>query len=190
MNILWDNIFRRPDKEHDVRAALKANPLFADLGVRDLAFVESVVHVRRFHTGEEVFRQGEIGVGMYIILKGRIEILVTDPLAVDVELREIHITQLGEGDFFGELSLAEDNGRRTATALSRDESTLVGFFKPDLVEILERSPSTGGKIAFRLAEVLGRRLKETTDKVSELRLILRELRAPPPMEHDAEPQIP
>jgi len=117
---------------------------------------------------------------MYIIVKGRIEIFITDPASPSEESRDIFITQLLAGDFFGELSLVEDNGRRTATAIARDETTLIGFFKPDLVEILERGPSTGIKIVFRLAETLGRRLKETTDKVSELRRALKELRTPPP----------
>ncbi len=181
MNILWDNIFRKPKKEDDIRTVLKENVLFRDLSERELSFVQDIVHVRRYHSGEAVFRQGEVGVGMYIIVKGRIEIYVTDPNAAQEEFRDIYITQLLDGDFFGELSLVEENGRRTASAVARDETVLIGFFKPDLTEILERNPSTGVKIVFRLAEVLGRRLKETTDKVSELRKTLKELRGPPPI---------
>lgn len=184
MNSLWDNVFKKSRKEADIHAILKENFLFKDLTDRELRFVEGIVHVRRFHPGEAVFRQGEVGVGMYIIAKGRIEIFVSDnsQLPANEEGREIFITQLTPGDFFGELSLVEENGRRSASALARDESTLIGFFKPDLMEILSRSPSTGVKIVSRLAEVLGRRLKETTDKVSELRQALKELREPPPIE--------
>ncbi|NJM10327.1 MAG: hypothetical protein HC883_05575 [Bdellovibrionaceae bacterium] len=46
---------------------------------------------------------------------------------------------------------------------------LIGFFRPDLFEILDRQPATGVKILLRLSEVLGRRLKETTLKVTELK---------------------
>ena len=53
---------------------------------------------------------------------------------------------------------------------------LVGFFKPDLLEVLERSSDTGVKVVFRLAEFLGRRLKETTDKISQLKKEIRLLR--------------
>ncbi len=185
MNYLWDNLFRRSKKEDDVRTILRENILFQDLGERELRFVESLVHVRRFHAGEPVFRQNEIGVGMYLIAKGRIEIFVRDPnmqsLVTDDESREIFITQLMPGDFFGELALVEDGARRTASAIARDESVLIGFFKPDLSEILARSPEAGIKISLRLAEVLGRRLKETTEKVSELRRAIKDLREPPPL---------
>lgn len=182
MNFLWDNIFRRARRDADVHAALRENVLFQDLSDRELSFVENIVHVRRFHAGEPVFRQNEIGVGMYLIVKGRIEIFVTDPNASSEDNREIFITQLVPGDFFGELALVEENGRRTASAIARDESVLVGFFKPDLQEILARNPGTGIKVTLRLGEVLGRRLKETTEKVSELRRALKELREPPPLE--------
>jgi CRP/FNR family cyclic AMP-dependent transcriptional regulator len=186
VNFLWDNIFRRPKKEDEVRTALRNNILFNDLSDRELKLLEGIVHVRRYHAGEPIFRQGELGVGMYIVVIGRIEIFVTDETAVAEDTRDIFITQLIAGDFFGELALVEENGRRSASALSRDECLLIGFFKPDLLEVLKRSPTTGIKILLRLSEVLGRRLKETTDKVSDLRRALKELREPPPLESRAE----
>lgn len=178
MNFIWDNIFRR-SSDKTVHAVLRENLLFRDLSANELHFLERCVHVRHYHGGESIFRQGEVGVGMYIVVKGRVEIYVVDPEASSEDRREIYITQLLSNDFFGELSLVEDNGRRTATAVAREETTLIGFFKPDLMEILSRRPAMGTQITLRIAEVLGRRLKETTEKVSELRRALKDLRAPP-----------
>jgi len=178
LNYIWDNIFRKTT-DQNVFSILRDSYLFRDLSDSEIRFVERCVHVRHYHTGESVFRQGEVGVGMYLVAKGRIEIYVIDPSATSEENREIYVTQLLSGDFFGELSLVEENGRRTATAVAREEALLVGFFKPDLKEILARRPAMGTKITLRLAEVLGRRLKETTEKVSELRRVLKELRMPP-----------
>ena len=53
-------------------------------------------------------------------------------------------------------------------AIAGEDTSLIGFFKPDLLDILERRPAVGVKIALRLGEVIGRRLKETTDRVSKL----------------------
>ncbi len=184
MNYLWDNVLRLKAKKNDLNTALKANHLFQDLTEQEFKLLQNIVHLRKFHAGEHVFKQGEAGVGMYMIVTGRVEIFISDKHAANEEFRDVFITQLTDGDFFGELSLVEENGRRTATAIARDESSLIGFFKPDLLEILNRSPSTGVKIIFRLAEVLGRRLKETTSKVSELRMALKQARVPPPLERD------
>lgn len=181
MNFLWDNIFRNKRGEDDIVKTLKENQLFTDLSNREISFLKEIVHIRRYHAGELVFRQGEVGVGMYIIVRGRVEIFINDPNSDGTEFNEIYVTQLIAGDFFGELSLVEEGSRRTASAIAREETVLIGFFKPDLVEILERNPSSGVKIVFRLAEVLGRRLKETTEKVSELRRSLKEMRIPPPV---------
>lgn len=178
MNYIWDNIFRKT-ADQSVFSILRESYLFRDLTDSEVRFVERCVHVRHYHSGESVFRQGEVGVGMYLVVKGRVEIYVVDPNATSDESREIYVTQLLAGDFFGELSLVEENGRRTATAVAREEAMLIGFFKPDLMEILSRRPAMGTKITLRLAEVLGRRLKETTEKVSELRRVLKELRSPP-----------
>ncbi|MDX9730167.1 MAG: cyclic nucleotide-binding domain-containing protein [Bdellovibrionales bacterium] len=173
MNFLWDNIFKKKG-EQTAQSVLKENILFQDLSEGELRFLERCVHIRHYHIGESIFRQGEVGVGMYLIIKGRIEIHVVDPQASDEASREVFITELLSNDFFGELSLVEDNGRRTATAVAREETTLIGFFKPDLLEVLARRPAMGTKITLRLAEVLGRRLKETTEKVTELRRILKD----------------
>jgi CRP-like cAMP-binding protein len=169
VNFLWENLFRRNRKRDELRTALRENILFEDLSERELKFLENIVHIRRFHAGEPIFRQGEIGVGMYIIVKGSVEIFSTDATKMGAgEVNEALITQLAPGDFFGDLALVEVNGRRTASAIAQSESTLIGFFKPDLLEILARKPQTGIKILFRLAEVVGRRLKKTSDKVTEL----------------------
>jgi CRP-like cAMP-binding protein len=106
---------------------------------------------------------------MYIIASGHVNI-TKEETRTDKNKSEngIIITKLLSGDFFGELALVEENGRRSATATAREDTSLIGFFKPALLEILERRPGVGVKIALRLGEVIGRRLKETTDRVSIL----------------------
>lgn len=179
VNFIWDNIFKRSERGKDLLHILGENYLFETLTKSELKFVKEMVHVRNYRPGEVVFRQGEIGVGMYLIATGSIDILVEDIPSDRPEKQTVFVTRLGPGDFFGELSLVEENGRRTATAVASVETTLIGFFKPDLLEIVERNPSTGVKIVTRLAEVLGKRLKETTVKVTELK---REMRRVPEKE--------
>ncbi|MGE0528569.1 MAG: cyclic nucleotide-binding domain-containing protein, partial [Bdellovibrionales bacterium] len=155
--------------------ALRQTYIISNLSKKELRFVQGTVHVRAFKPGEAIFRQGEVGVGMYVLLRGSLEILVHHSTEEDVPSRNHLVTRLKAGDFLGELSLVENNSRRTATAVAVEESVLIGFFKPDLLEILERQPATGVKILLRLGEVLGRRLKETTLKVTELKEEIRRM---------------
>jgi CRP-like cAMP-binding protein len=166
---LWKNYFKHATKEKEINAILKENILFQDLTKKQLKFVANIVHLRKYRQNETVFSQGEIGVGMYIIVKGMVEITVEDnQTQKGTNREEVLITKLGPGDFFGELSLVEEDGRRSATATATNETALIGFFKPDLLEILERNPNAGVKITLRLGEVLGCRLRETNDRVSVL----------------------
>ena len=168
-NLFWDNFFKSTSLDQQVLEALRNTFIFQSLNKGELRVLKDSVHVRNFKAGESVFRQGELGIGMYIILTGAVEIFVNERPEDVVNAKGAMVTRLTKGDFLGELSLVENNGRRTATAVATEDSTLIGFFKPDLVELIERQPSTGIKITMRLAEILGRRLKETTVRVSELK---------------------
>ncbi len=174
MNYLWDNIFKRQEREQDIRSVLSQNFLFRNLSKRELSLIQSLVHIRKYRAAEDIFRQNEAGVGMYIIVKGRVDISVLDDNLTERDKeKEIVVTTLEAGDFFGELSLVEEVSTRSATARAAEDSILIGFFKSDLLEVLDRSPEAGIKIVFRLAEVLGRRLKETTDRISQLKKEIR-----------------
>jgi len=173
-NYIWENLFRKSDRDQEVLEALRQTYVFSALSKKELRFVKETVHVREFKSGESVFRQGEVGVGMYVMLKGSLDIFIDQFVNDEAHpVRSQMVTRLHGGDFLGELSLVEHNSRRTATAMACEDSVLIGFFKPDLFEILDRQPETGVKILLRLSEVLGRRLKETTMKVTELKEELR-----------------
>lgn len=180
MKYLWENYFKADRSALTIKSSLKDNILFKNLSSREIKIVEEIIHERHYRTGEVVFRQGEIGVGMYIIVKGAVDITVSDRDDEEPgQHKEILVTRLTQNDFFGELSLVEDNGRRSATATASADSVLIGFFKPDLLTILESTPVTGVKVVFRLAEVLGRRLKETSEKIKQLKIEVRALEENP-----------
>lgn len=169
MDYIWDNLFRQSKKDRTLTQRLTENILFQDLSGKELRLVENIVNIRTYRPGETIFRQGEVGVGMYIIATGLVNIYVEEVVPATGELQMNHVTQLNDGDFFGDLALVEENSRRSATAVASVETTLIGFFKPALLEIADRNPSAGVKIMLRLGEVLGARLKETTARISELK---------------------
>lgn len=160
-NFLWKDVFRRKTPEQASRlGALRENVLFRTLTERELRHLSPFLYDRVYQPGEPVFHQNDRGMGMYIIVKGRVAI------KTQAHHGETLITVLGEGSFFGELSLIDPNNLRSASAEALDHAILVGFFKPDLLELMERKPATASKILFQLSTVLGRRLLETTDRIT------------------------
>ncbi len=160
-HFLWTNLFRRnKSEETTIVDALRENVLFRTLTKNELNYLSRLVYERIYQPDEPVFKQNDRGMGMYVIAKGRIAIKTQTPD------EEVLVTTLTQGDFFGELALVDPNNIRSATATAIERTVLIGFFKPDLMEIIERKPAMGVKILFQLATVLGRRLLETTEKIT------------------------
>jgi len=160
VNKLWENIFKsRQNKKDEIDDILMKIPVFQDLKPSALKKVKCILHQREYKTNEIIFSQGDVGLGMYIIERGSVEI-VCDP--------ERHIlAELQDGDFFGELALLDDSPR-SASAITKTPCRMLCFFKPELLDLLDRDPKLGSRILFKLAWTIGERLKTTNQQVKEL----------------------
>jgi CRP/FNR family transcriptional regulator, cyclic AMP receptor protein len=159
---IWGNIFRLGSRKDSLAETLQNIPLFQELSPKELRILETLVHVRTYDAGEPVFVETEPGAGMYIIRTGRVDIV----LQYRSENRII-LSELEAGDFFGEMALLGD-ASRSATAIARDRSELIGFFHPDLIEIINLNPSMGAKISLGLSKTLAERLRYTNAQLRDV----------------------
>lgn len=167
---LWSTMFVGDEKRRSLHEILKQIPVFQDLTAFELKFVVPILHQREFQKGELIFREGEAGNGMYIVQSGRVDICGHSSSGED-----ILYASLFDRQFFGELSLV-DGQPRSATATCSEQSTLYGFFKPDLLELIDKHPSIGTKVLFNLTNVLGSRLRDSNVKLMEFQTQLAALR--------------
>lgn len=151
---IWN---RREEKLCETMEVLHRVPLFSTLSVREIKKLEPLLHVRTYQKGEVIFDQSDEGLGMYVVVEGRVRILVHQKDGGEKEL-----AILESGQFFGELALL-DGAPRTATAVAVETSKLVGFFRPEFLEILESHRQLGTKISFQLARLTGARLRKTLE---------------------------
>ena len=161
-NGLWVNIFRLGPRNESLAEILQNIPLFGELTSKELRILEQVVHLRKYEANEPVFLENEPGAGMYIIRSGRIDIVLKHNTENPILLAE-----LDPGDFFGEMALLGDTSR-SATAVARERSELIGFFQPDLLESINLHPVMGAKITFGLAKTLSERLRYTNTQLREI----------------------
>ncbi len=169
-NALWKNIFsHKIIKEGSTEEVLNKVPAFSNLSPRELKEVAVIVHKREYRTGEPVFYQGDPGLGMYIVQEGEVSITI---LGKDGNEQELVV--LSDGDFFGELALL-DESPRSANAVCKSNCTLIGFFRPDLFELIEKNTSLGIKIVLKLAEIVAQRLRQTDKELSKIKGTLERL---------------
>ena len=142
-NAYWNNIFTHWGKEESENVTItKKIPIFANLNHNELEEVSKLLHDRGYKPDEYVFKRHAPGEGMFIIHSGIVNIIVGEASGNSQVLAE-----LSNGDFFGEMALLEDEVR-SAAALAKDHSKLLGFFRPDLEALIEVNPSLGKEVAF------------------------------------------
>lgn len=112
-------------------------PLFASLPPPLLASLAKQLYVERYRAGDAIIEQGDIGDKMYIIQRGQVDVLATDPTGVQRRL-----AVLEEGDHFGEIALQHDVPRM-ATIKARTSVELQVLDKEDFAGLLATNSELG-----------------------------------------------
>lgn len=161
-NPVWGNgIFKKKKKEDDIHAILTQVPIFSDLTPKELSEVEKIVHRRRYKKNETIIRAGDPGLGMYIIVKGSVDIVEEDEKAGKKTL-----AKLSDGAFFGDMALLDEEPR-SASAIALEDSDMMGFFRPDFLDLIYRKPKLGIKVLLALARIIGERLRYTNELLAK-----------------------
>ncbi|PNU21417.1 hypothetical protein C2E25_02355 [Geothermobacter hydrogeniphilus] len=159
---LWSNIFRQKPEEESLAYFLGTLPLFSDMTERELKRLETLVHVREYDAGETVFSEGDPGSGLYIVRTGRVRISSRSNQG-----REIELAVLASGDFFGETTLASP-AMRVASARTLEKAQLVGLFRADLLETVQKNPAMANKLLLGLTRVMSERLHAAGQELMRL----------------------
>jgi CRP-like cAMP-binding protein len=127
---------------------LKRVPMFEDLDKRSLEAIANAAVEQKYDAGQEVMRQGDIGVGAFIIRSGKVEVVQ------DKDGQPHRLATLGPGEMFGEMALL-DEFPRSASVRALEPTTLLGLQRWHFRGILESHP----QIALAILPVLTRRLR-------------------------------
>ena len=142
----WENYFsRKAERAESLEALLGRVPAFAGLEPGELATLARQVHVRTFAHGEVVLRQGAPRSGFYVIRSGAVHLIGQDPGGVEIT------DTLGPPAIIGRFALL-DESPAPATFTAAERSELVGFFRPDLMDIAATDPGLGCRILLRLGQ--------------------------------------
>ena len=113
-------------------------PLFAGLdeAIRlELARQLEPVHVA---AGEVIFRQGDIGQGLFLVVSGRLRVSVASDISGDGHERVLY--DVGRGAIVGEMALLTDRPRAATVSAVRDSDLLL-LRVLSFTSLLERSPA-------------------------------------------------
>jgi signal transduction histidine kinase len=129
---------------------LEACKLFCELTPAELGALRQIAREQTFATGQEIFKEGDKGDGVYAVKSGLVEISGL----VGPEVRLV-FSQVAPGDVFGEMAVIE-NKPRSAWAVARQPTTVYFIPRAEMLGLVERSPV----LALALLRVISRRLRE------------------------------
>jgi CRP/FNR family transcriptional regulator len=144
------------EEPDDVVDLLGRVPVFSTLERADLARIAEVSVPRTFEPGQAVFREGDASDTCYVVREGHARAVRSHP-----DGRTITLATFGPGDIFGELAMFEDE-RRSATVEAIQTTSVVGVLGPDMRRLMTEHP----EISTRLVVALGRRLRESNERLS------------------------
>jgi CRP-like cAMP-binding protein len=137
-------------------ALLSQVPVFETLGEAELARVSEVAVPRRFPAGQVIFREGDQSDTCYVMRSGHAR-----AVREHAGGRTISLAHFGPGDIFGELAMFDDE-RRSATVQAVESTEAIAILGGDMRRLLGVYPD----IAVKLLAALGRRLRETNERLA------------------------
>ena len=129
---------------------LKTVPLFGGLSLKQLNEVARHLEEVPVPRGTMLAREGQPGNEFFVVLEGK----------AAVRRRGRRIATLGEGDFFGEMSLL-DGAPRSATVAAETDGVVLVMQRREFGALLDRVPGLLRKIAVGLSQ----RLREADERI-------------------------
>jgi len=135
---------------------LRRVPVFSALADDELERVAEVAVPRGFAAGEAVFREGDQSDTCYVVRSGHAR-----AVREHSDGRSLTLANFGPGDIFGELAMFDDE-RRSATVEAIEQTEAIAILSADMRRLLHQHPD----IAVKLLAALGRRLRETNERLA------------------------
>ncbi len=142
----------------DKEQALAKVSLFSKLDAKVLRGIAAIASERKFKAGEYLMKQGESGIGLFMILEGKVRIEKSDAGGNNVELAEN-----GPGDILGEMTVF-DGAPRSASVVATEETACLVLASWEFNAFLKTHPD----VALALLPIVVQRFRETNEALTGL----------------------
>ena len=136
-------------------------PLFQGLPESEVVPFGDLMRERSYPKGSVILFEDDPGDALYVVAKGQVKVVL-----IGEDGREVILSVLGEGTFFGEMALLDDEPR-SAHVIAMEDSTVLALRREDFRARLRNSP----EVAIALLRELSRRLRRADDQIGSLVLL-------------------
>jgi len=144
------------DKSTVKMETLSRMALFRYLNYRELVAVSGIADYRSIPSGQVLFREGEEGDELFLLLSGRVSIVKNKTVIVTLEA----------GDHFGEMALL-DQPRRSAHAVVDREAAFLVIRRSDFYALMKRNSVLAVKLLWNILLTLSANLRSTSEQLAQ-----------------------
>jgi len=139
---------------------LKNIPFFSSLTDSELTAISKAAVKKTFPKNTILLSEGDSTDALYVICEGKVKVTIDDN-----EGKELILSILGTGEYFGEMALLDDEPR-SASVTTKETTQLLIISKNDFMGFFSSNP-----IALNLLKDLIKRLREANKKIESLGLL-------------------
>jgi len=140
---------------------LRSVPLFRQVSEPDLLALAQLAREHHHPKGAVIVLHGDAGEALFLIRSGQVKVTVASE-----DGREVILSVLGPGSFFGEMALVDDEPR-SAHVIAMEDTTILQLRREDFRNRLKAAPELG----IALLRELSRRLRRADDTIASLMLL-------------------
>src|SRR5258705_4913217 len=129
---------------------LRRIPLFTHLSETDITRLTEAARERNYPRNSVILFEDDPGDSLYVVVTGQVKVVL-----IGEDGREVILSVLNEGNFFGEMALIDDEPR-SAHVIAMQDSNLLVLRREDFQRRLQEAPT----IALGLLRELSRRLRQ------------------------------
>jgi CRP-like cAMP-binding protein len=138
---------------------LRNIPIFSELNESTLQIIFQSGYIKSYKKNSIILSEEDSGNSMFFIVDGKVKVLRSD------DEKEIIISLLGPGEFFGEMAILDGMGR-SATVSAVEDSNLFILQRNEFLDLLNSHP----EVSISLLKELSIRLRNATNKIKALSL--------------------
>lgn len=139
---------------------LKKVPIFSGISSKDMEKIVAVTYQKKYRKDNMILIEEEAGQTMFILMSGQVKVS-----RISEDGREVILAVMGEGDFFGELSLLDGQSRSANVTVIKDAEMLL-INRDDFLNLLNEFP----QIAIQLLRELAGRMRKSDAQIKSLSL--------------------
>jgi len=162
--------------QQSIMAILTVTEIFDNLTKTQLELVASLCEQAVYEKGHVLLEEYESTDELYVIGRGGVEILMSPGFVgadkEDLDIAPVLLTELRQGQAFGEVALVDQGIRSATVRVSQDNTHLLRIARERLMLLCDTYPDLGYKLMKNLAADLAFKIRSTDLTVRQYQLML------------------